>query len=101
MLNPLSIDPFLDKFKNILFLNPFDNWSVLEGKPQRITFQESELLKLKVRLKRFSVFDWIQIIVAVAGVQRNKMEPSHNTRQIPFQIWGQYHQKFAFCIVFF
>ena len=28
------------------------------------------------------------------------MEPSHNTGQIPFQIWGQYHQKIAFCIAF-
>ena len=45
MLNPLRIAPFLDKFKNVLFLNPFDYRSLLESKPQRITFQESELLK--------------------------------------------------------
>ena len=51
-------------------------------------------------LKRFSVFDWIQIIVAVAGVLRHAMEPSHNTGQNPFQIWGQYHHKIALCIVF-
>ena len=37
-------------------------------------------------LERFSVFDWIQIIVAVAGEFRNAMEPSLNTGQIPFQI---------------
>ena len=34
-------------------------------------------------LKICSVFDWIQIIVAVVGVLRNTMEPSHNT--VPFE----------------
>ena len=31
---------------------------------------------------------------------RNTMEPSHNNGQIHLKIWGQYHQKLAFCIVF-
>ena len=31
-------------------------------------------------------YDWIQMIVAVAGVLRNSMGQSHNIGQIPFQI---------------
>ena len=42
----------------------------------------------------------MQIILAVVGDLRNTMEPRHNTGQIPFQIWTQYKQKWAFCIVF-
>ena len=105
---------YIPKIKQLLFLNPFD-YRHNPGLILKITlcsellhnFTE-KLLKLKnsesgsfFSLKRFSVFDWIQIIVAVAGEFRKTMEPSHNTGQIPFQIWGQYHQKLAFSIFFF
>ena len=63
-------------------------------------FQNSELLQILLKqsytntvkvevffsLERFSVFDWILIIVAVAGGIRNTMKSSHNIEQIPFQI---------------
>ena len=52
-------------------------------------------------LKIFSVFDWMQIIVAVAGDLLNTMEPINDTGRIPFTFWGQCHKKLAFCIVFF
>ena len=87
-------------------LNSFDNWHyprvvwkvTLSGLRVRITemiiILLKQLQKLKygvdvflfffLSLKRFSVFEWIQIIVAVAGELRHTMEPSPNTGQIPF-----------------
>ena len=113
LLNPLSIAPFqkfqnyIPKINRLLFLNPFDYrhnpglfwkatlWGLLSKSQNYFKYYWN-----KVTLKRFSVFDWIQIIVAVAGALRSTIEQSHNTGQILFQIWGQYHQKWTFCIVF-
>ena len=52
------------------------------------TITEAQTVKVEVffSLKIFSVFDWMWIIVAVAGELRNTVEPSHNMRQIPFQV---------------
>ena len=52
-----------------------------------LQFHGMIIVRLNVfSVKRFSVFDQIQIIVAVACDLRNIMEPNHNTGQIPFQI---------------
>ena len=97
---------YMPKIKWLLFLNPFDNrhnpglfwkvtlWGLLFKSIQNYTkyywfkvvtaAQTQWKWKFFFSLKRFSVFDWIQIIVAVAVELRNTMEPSHNTRQ-PFQ----------------
>ena len=110
--NPLSIDPFLDtslkmdipKIKWLLFLNPFDYshnpglfwkvvtlWGLLSTSQNyskyywnKVREAHSESGSFFFSLKRFSVFDWIQIIVAVAGALRNTLDPSHWTNPLSY-----------------
>ena len=50
------------------------------------SYRSSNTVKVEVFFsqKIFSAFDWIQIIVAVAGALTKTMEISHNIGQIPF-----------------
>ena len=122
VINPLSIvSPFSwhknDNIKWSLLLNPIDYrynlglirkvtlWCLYKSQNyskyywNKVTEAQTQWNEKIFSLKWFSVFDWIHI-VAVAGALRNTREPSHNTGQIPFLIWWQYHQQFASCIVF-
>ena len=87
-VNPLRIGPLLDtsltmtSSKRLLLLNYRHNPNITETKLQKLKHSESEsFFSVKAF---FSGFDWIQIIVAVAGARRNPLEPSH--AQIPPQI---------------
>ena len=77
----------IQKIKRLLFLNPFDHrhiprlvWKVVCGLLVKFFFLTEKIFCI-----------WLD--TDVAGEFRNKMEPSQKTGQIPYQIWGQYHQK--------
>ena len=65
----------MHKIKWWLFLNPFDRITpnIIKTKLQKLKHSESG--SVFSSLKGFSNFDWIQIIVALAGALRNTMEP--------------------------
>ena len=92
----------------VTILNPFDYrlnpWGLLSKSQNHSKYYWYKVTEAQTQckwkfffpsLKRFSVFDWIQVTVAVAGDLRNTMEPSHDTGQIPFQFRGQDHQKWG------
>ena len=87
---------YLPKIKQLLFLNPFE----YRHNPSLYwkAFQKSELLKLLLKhsyrssntmkanlflsIKIYSVFDWIQIILAVAGAQHSGVKSQHWTTRL-------------------
>ena len=79
------LEPFFGYRHNLGLFQKVAICGLLFKSQKRLSFCHfQELQKLKhsesvgfFSLKIFSAFDWIQIIVAVAGVLRNTIEPSH------------------------